>query len=164
MITTIICVPLIDKLGRKPLLIYPMIFMLLDFVCLILLLTFKVNYTNIYLIGINLIRQFENLKETNQLLSYLSIVCIMLFVMSFAIGLGPIPFIYTAECFRQNARSSAMALSTLMNWSAGLVLTLIFPFMLAVIQQYVFCVFAGVIAFAIVVILTKVCVILHYII
>ena len=83
--------------------------------------------------------------------------------MSFAIGLGPIPFIYTAECFRQNARSSAMALSTFMNWSAGLVLTFIFPFMLKLVEQYVFCMFAGVIAFAIVVILTKVCVILYYI-
>lgn len=80
----------------------------------------------------------------------------MLFVVSFAIGLGPIPFIYTAECFRQNARSSAMALSTLMNWTAGLVLTLIFPFMLALIQQYVFCVFAGVIAFALIMIISKV--------
>ena len=41
-ITTIICVPLIDKLGRKPLLVYPMAFMIIDFVVLILLLTFKV--------------------------------------------------------------------------------------------------------------------------
>ena len=42
-ITTVICVPLIDKLGRKPLLIYPMIFMIIDFIALILLLTLKVT-------------------------------------------------------------------------------------------------------------------------
>ena len=41
-ITTIISVPLIDKLGRKPLLVYPMVFMIIDFAALILLLTFKV--------------------------------------------------------------------------------------------------------------------------
>lgn len=86
----------------------------------------------------------------------MSIVCIMLFVVSFAIGLGPIPFIYTAECFRQNARSSAMALSTLFNWTAGLVLTLLFPFMLELVQQYVFVIFACVIAFALSMIMSKV--------
>ena len=134
-IATIICVPIIDSLGRKPLLIYPMIFMIIDFVCLIICLTFK-----------------ESIKA----LSYLTVVCIILFVVSFAVGLGPIPFIYTAECFRQNARSSAMALSTFMNWSAGLVLTLIFPFMLELVQQYVFCIFAGVVAFALLVIISKV--------
>jgi uncharacterized protein YacL len=80
----------------------------------------------------------------------------MLFVVSFAIGLGPIPFIYTAECFRQNTRSSAMALSTLFNWTAGLVLTLLFPFMLQLVQQYVFVIFACVIAFALSMILSKV--------
>ena len=45
-ITTVICVPLIDKLGRKPLLIYPMAFMIIDFMALIFLLKFKVNKKN----------------------------------------------------------------------------------------------------------------------
>jgi uncharacterized protein YacL len=96
------------------------------------------------------------LQGNSLILSYMSIVCIMLFVVSFAIGLGPIPFIYTAECFRQNTRSSAMALSTLFNWTAGLVLTLLFPFMLQLVQQYVFVIFACVIAFALSMILSKV--------
>ena len=99
-----------------------------------------------------------SLKGTNPILSYLSIACIMLFVISFAIGLGPIPFIYTAECFRQNARSSAMALSVLTNWTAGLLLTLIFPLMLGLVQQYVFLIFACCIGFALIIIITKVCV------
>ena len=86
----------------------------------------------------------------------MSIVCIMLFVVCFAIGLGPIPFIYTAECFRQNARSSAMALSTLFNWSAGLLLTLGFPFLLDAIQQYVFFIFSGIIGLALAMIVIKV--------
>jgi hypothetical protein len=58
-------------------------------------------------------------KEKVQVLAYLSIVCIIIFVICFAVGLGPIPFIYTAEVFRQNTRSSAMAISLLVNWSSG---------------------------------------------
>ena len=90
------------------------------------------------------------------MMAYMSIICIMLFVISFAIGLGPIPFIYIAECFRHNARSSAMALSTLFNWSAGLALTLIFPIMQSIIQQYVFLIFSGVLGLALVMIVLKV--------
>jgi hypothetical protein len=81
----------------------------------------------------------------------------MLFIVCFAIGLGPIPFIYTAECFRQNARSSAMALSSFTNWSAGLLLTLIFPFLLNLIGPYVFVIFAAVIGLAVLTIISKVC-------
>jgi hypothetical protein len=33
--------------------------------------------------------------------------------------LGPIPFIYCAEVFRQDARSTAMAIGMLANWTSG---------------------------------------------
>ena len=33
-LTTIVCVPLIDALGRKPLLTFPMILMIIDFIAL----------------------------------------------------------------------------------------------------------------------------------
>lgn len=46
-ITTIVCVFLIDKLGRKPLLIFPMAVILLDFVGLILSMQFKVKLINV---------------------------------------------------------------------------------------------------------------------
>jgi SP family facilitated glucose transporter-like MFS transporter 1 len=41
---TIIAVPLIDKAGRKPLLVYPMAFMVLDFIVLTILLIFGVGF------------------------------------------------------------------------------------------------------------------------
>ena len=47
----------------------------------------------------------------------------------------------SAEVFPQNARSSAMALVTLVNWILALVLTLGFPFFVKTIGQYVFLVF-----------------------
>lgn len=42
-LSTIIVVPLIDRLGRKPLLVYPMILIIIDFIVLTVLLVFKVN-------------------------------------------------------------------------------------------------------------------------
>ena len=43
LITTIFCVPLIDKLGRKPLLVIPMITMVIDFILLVIFLALQVN-------------------------------------------------------------------------------------------------------------------------
>lgn len=42
-IATIICVPLIDKLGRKPLLLYPIVLMILNFICLTVFLSIQVR-------------------------------------------------------------------------------------------------------------------------
>ena len=40
---TIIAVPLIDRAGRKPLLVYPMCFMVIDFIALTCFLVFAVS-------------------------------------------------------------------------------------------------------------------------
>jgi len=41
-IMTIICVPLIDRLGRKPLLVYPMILIVVDFILMTVFLHYQV--------------------------------------------------------------------------------------------------------------------------
>ncbi|CAF0955119.1 unnamed protein product, partial [Brachionus calyciflorus] len=132
---TIGCIPLIDRLGRRPLLLIPLVVMILNYILLVVFLTLKGN---------------------NVILSYLSIVCILIFIVCFAVGLGPIPFIYAAECFRQNARSSAMALCSLINWTSSFLLTLTFPFLQQLIQQYVFLIFTGIITISFLIILKKV--------
>jgi hypothetical protein len=82
--------------------------------------------------------------------SYMSIVCIIVFIMSFAVGLGPIPFIYVAECFRQDARSAALAICMFVNWVANLALTIAFPYMATLLKNYVFLVFTAIVAFAVI--------------
>lgn len=88
--------------------------------------------------------------------SYLSIVCIIVFIMCFAVGLGPIPFLYVAECFRQDARSAALAICMFTNWVANLVLTLTFPYLAQLLANYVFLVFTVIVGIAVIVILKKV--------
>lgn len=134
-IMTIVVIPLIDRLGRKPLLVYPMIIIIVDFIALTVFLHFLSD-------GI--------------IYSYLSIVCIIVFIMCFAVGLGPIPFIYVAECFRQDARSAALAICMFTNWVANLVLTLTFPYLATLLDKFVFLVFVVIVAKAVVVIFFKV--------
>ncbi len=70
--------------------------------------------------------------------------------------LGPIPFLYVAECFRQDARSAALAICMFTNWVANLVLTLAFPYLAKLLGSYVFLVFTVIVAFAVIIIIKKV--------
>lgn len=134
-IATVCVVPLIDRLGRRPLLIYPMLFIVVDFIALTFFLVFSNSYA---------------------IFPILSIVCIILFIISFAVGLGPIPFLYVAECFRDDARSTALAVCMFTNWLANLILTLTFPYMQQLLQAYTFLVFTVIVAVSVVIIIKKV--------
>jgi len=134
-ISTIAVVPLIDRLGRKPLLVVPMAIIIVDFIVLTICLV---------------------LQKQSIYYSYMSIVCIVIFIMCFAFGLGPIPFIYVAECFRQDARGAAIAICMLSNWVANLLLTLTFEYMAMLLTDYVFLIFAIIVSFALFVIIKKV--------
>jgi magnesium-transporting ATPase (P-type) len=68
----------------------------------------------------------------------------MLYVVCFSLGLGPIPFMYAAECFRQNERSTGVALCVLVNWLSTFAVALLFPFFAQSLDQYVFLVFSGI--------------------
>jgi len=134
-ICTIAVVPLIDRLGRKPLLVVPMFVMIADFILLTVCLV---------------------LKDRSPYYSYMSIVCIVVFIMCFAVGLGPIPFIYVAECFKQDARGAALAICMLSNWVANLLLTLAFEYLAKVLTDYVFIVFTLIVGLAVFLIIFKV--------
>ena len=134
-ICTIAVVPLIDRLGRKPLLVVPMFVMIIDFILLTVCLV---------------------LQDQSVVYSYLSIVCIIVFIMCFAVGLGPIPFIYVAECFRQDARGAALAICMLANWVANLLLTLSFEYLALLLENYVFVIFIVIVGIAVIVIIKKV--------
>jgi hypothetical protein len=132
---TLVGIPLIDRLGRRPLLVAPISIMIFDFIALTAFLKFQSMYNFFPL---------------------LSIACILLFIMCFALSLGPIPFLYAAEVFPQNARNSAISLCLLMNMLATLALTLGFPPLHQLLDQYVFLVFSGFMIVALFIIVVKV--------
>jgi SP family xylose:H+ symportor-like MFS transporter len=114
---------LIDRVGRRPLIIYPTAVIIVNFV----LLAFVVPH-----------------KDTNQIFEYMVYACILISCVCFGIGLGPIPYLYTVEVFPQNSRSTAMAFSILVNLFSGLLFTVSFPVLFWLIVEYVFSVFGAI--------------------
>ncbi|CAG5105916.1 Oidioi.mRNA.OKI2018_I69.chr1.g2567.t1.cds [Oikopleura dioica] len=58
---------------------------------------------------------------------YLSIVCILGYIVGFALGPGPVPWIWNSEYFPQRARGPAGSVSCALNWTAAFVVGKFFP-------------------------------------
>ncbi len=80
----------------------------------------------------------------------------IVFIIAFAISLGPIPYLYSAEVFRQNSRSSAMSVAIVVNWLSNLITTVGFPFLQNYIHQYVFLIYVVFMLGALVIVVKKV--------
>jgi SP family facilitated glucose transporter-like MFS transporter 3 len=57
-----------------------------------------------------------------------ALIALMCFVTSFAIGLGPIPWLIVAELFDAKYVATAMSLACIVNWSCNFLVGLSFPF------------------------------------
>lgn len=66
----------------------------------------------------------------------------MMFVGTFAIGLGSIPWLIMPELFPTRTLSAASALCMGMNWFANFAVSLLFPYVLDLTQEYTFVIFA----------------------
>lgn len=58
-----------------------------------------------------------------------SVVAVMLFVSFFELGLGPIPWLITAEIFPARSRATAVSVATAVNWACNLVVGLGYPYL-----------------------------------
>ncbi|WAR13754.1 GTR1-like protein [Mya arenaria] len=114
-LATIVCVPLMEKLGRRPLLIFPMCGM-----------------------------------DSKKILGIVCIVVMMTYIIGFAVGLGPIPFIVCGEIFRQEPRAAAMSLSLAFNWICNFILMLSFRFIQKAIESYTYLIFIVILVAAII--------------
>lgn len=122
-IMTLIAVPLMDVAGRRPLLLIPMTVMIVDLVAMTISLILQQIYPSVQAIG------------------YVSVVCVVVYVICFAAGLGPIPMFIGSELFRQGPRPKAMAVVGIALWAASFVIAIGFEPLQAGLKQYTFIVF-----------------------
>jgi MFS family permease len=121
---TILSLILIDRMGRRPLLLIAEVGACIFSVLLI------IGY--VYSVG------------------PLLIVSVFGYVISFAIGVGPIPWMMTSELTPVYASSSVGAIATATNWAMNFLIGQCFPVIFAAIKGYSFAIFAAVAAIAVV--------------
>ncbi|KYO45762.1 solute carrier family 2, facilitated glucose transporter member 9 isoform X1 [Alligator mississippiensis] len=111
----------IERLGRRPLLIGGFGLMVVFFAVLTTSLTLQYHVS---------------------WLPFLSIACILAIIASFCIGPGGIPFVLTGEFFEQSQRPAAFMIAGTVNWLCNFAVGLLFPFIQSGLQTYCFLVFA----------------------
>uniref|UniRef100_A0A914E3Z7 Major facilitator superfamily (MFS) profile domain-containing protein n=1 Tax=Acrobeloides nanus TaxID=290746 RepID=A0A914E3Z7_9BILA len=79
--------------------------------------------------------------------SYLSILFVLTFVISFATGPGSIPWFFVSEIFPSSARGSANSIAVMANWTANFIVGVSFLPINNLLGQYTFLVFVSLLAF-----------------
>lgn len=108
-VTTLVSIPLMDRLGRRTLHLYGLAGMFLASIFLTISLLVKFLY---------------------DWMLYISVISILFCTLFFGIGPGSIPFLITAELFTQGTRPAAMSVSVLANWFSNFIVGLTFPLLL----------------------------------
>jgi len=117
---TVVSLILIEKAGRKTLMLVGLSAML---VMTTLLLASLLTYASV------------------PAMSYLAIVAVILFVVGFATGPGSIPWFFVTELFAQSGRPTATSIAVTVNWSANFLVGLAFVPLQRIMGAYVFILF-----------------------
>ncbi|XP_012531503.1 facilitated trehalose transporter Tret1 [Monomorium pharaonis] len=111
MITTGVAALIVDRAGRKPLLIFSSSVMLVSLVAL-------GTYFNI-----------KKSESDVSSLSWLPLTSLTLYMISFSIGMGPIPWMLMAELFPAETKAVASGMAVMLNWILVFLVTKTFPAM-----------------------------------
>ncbi|KAK2521674.1 hypothetical protein Q9233_010918 [Columba guinea] len=90
-----------------------------------------------------------NLQNTVHWMSYLSIVCVIVYIIGHAIGAsnylpGPIPFVMITEMFLQSSRPAAFMVGGSVHWLSNFTVGLVFLYMEAGLGPYSFLIFCAI--------------------
>jgi sugar porter (SP) family MFS transporter len=111
---TVVAVLLLDRVGRRALLLAGTVGMV------VALLVLAVYFTS------------STLQDQ---VPYLALVALLLFIASFAVGLGPVFWLMISEIFPIGVRSAAMSVSTVVNWGANFLVAATFLSLSAAITR-----------------------------
>ena len=111
---TIVALRVIDRAGRRPLLLYGLVGMILS----------------LALLG------FAFLSSTlSSMVAWIAVISLALYVACFAIGLGPVFWLMIAEIYPLKIRGRAMGVATVANWGSNLIVALTFLSLLHVLGK-----------------------------
>lgn len=111
---TLVAIWLIDKIGRKKLLLYGLSGMTLGTIIL----------------GLGFV-----LPSLSGIVSYITLAGMLLYIASFAASFGPIVWVMLPEIFPLQVRGSAVGVSSLSNWVANFIVALLFPVLIAALGE-----------------------------
>ena len=121
-VMTVVCMLIVDRAGRRILLLLGMIGM------------------SVFSFGLAITRVIGE-KENLDWLNYLTVVCAVAYIVFFSIGPGAIPWLITSELFESSARGKATSIAVFVNWFSNFIVTVTFPFIEAGIGSYSFIIF-----------------------
>lgn len=133
-LSTLLATAVIDKAGRKILLLLSLIFM------------------TICLSSLGLFFFLQNLNPENVTsLAWLPLTSLSIYVIAFSIGFGPIPWVIFSEIFSYSAKSMAAPVVGFLSWIFGFVVSGTFEILIRLLGSGpYFWVFAGITSLGIV--------------
>ncbi|XP_060807009.1 facilitated trehalose transporter Tret1-like [Amyelois transitella] len=109
---------LIEKAGRRILLLQSCVIMGITLIALGIYFKLQSSGYNVSTVG------------------WIPLVALVLYIISFSMGFGPIPWMMMAELFAGEYRSAATGITVIVNWSLVFIVTLCFPLMRDAIGIY----------------------------
>ncbi|XP_063032861.1 solute carrier family 2, facilitated glucose transporter member 5-like isoform X2 [Melospiza melodia melodia] len=122
-VMTLLAVFIVESLGRRILLLAG--FVLCSASCAVLTLAL-------------------NLQSSVSWMSYLSIVCVIAYIIGHAIGPSPIPAVMITEMFLQSSRPAAFMVGGSVHWLSNFTVGLLFLYMEAGLGPYSFLIFCAI--------------------
>ncbi|XP_062396092.1 solute carrier family 2, facilitated glucose transporter member 5-like [Sardina pilchardus] len=82
-----------------------------------------------------------NFQDGLSWMPYVSIACVIIYVIGHAIGPSPIPYVITTEIFRQSSRPAAFMVAGSVHWLSNFTVGLVFPYLEKGLGQFSFVIF-----------------------
>jgi sugar porter (SP) family MFS transporter len=117
LVMTAVALVLVDRVGRRPLLLVGTLGMVISLIVLGAGFAFAGGSTQASSVGI------------------VTAISLIAYISFFAIGLGPVFWLLISEIFPLQARGTAMSIATVANWGANFVITLLFLGLVGVLGQ-----------------------------